>query len=30
MFKENIFLLSSLGGRVIDEENRIPVFLITL
>jgi len=30
MFEGNIILLSLLSGRVIVEENRIPLFLITL
>jgi len=30
MFAGNIILISSLGGRVIDAENRSPLFLITL
>jgi len=30
MFDENIIPISVLGGRVIDAENRIPIFLITL
>ena len=30
MFEGNIILLWILGGRVILEENRIPLFLITL
>jgi hypothetical protein len=30
MFDENIILISIPGGRVIDAENWIPIFLITL
>ncbi len=30
MFEGNIILLSLFGGRVIAEENRSPLFLITL
>ncbi len=30
MFDRNIILISFPGGRVIIEENRIPLFLITL
>ncbi len=30
MFDRNIILISFPGGRVIVEENRIPLFLITL
>ncbi len=30
MFEEDIFLLSFRSGRVIVEENRYPLFLITL
>ena len=30
MFDRNIIMLWIPGGRVIDEENRIPLFLITL
>ena len=30
MFDRNIILLQLFSGRVIDEENRIPLFLITL
>jgi hypothetical protein len=30
MFEGNLILLSFLSGRVIAEENRIPLFLITL
>jgi len=30
MFAENIIPISGLGGRVIDAENRIPLFRITL
>jgi hypothetical protein len=30
MFEGNIILRRILSGRVIDEKNRIPLFLITL
>jgi len=30
MFPSNIIPISVLGGRVIDAENRIPLFLIPL
>ena len=30
MFEGNIILLQVLSGRVIDKENRIPLFLIAL
>jgi hypothetical protein len=30
MFEGNILLLSVFSGRVIDKENRVPLFLITL
>jgi hypothetical protein len=29
MFEGNIFLIQFLSGRVIDEENQFPLFLIT-